>query len=68
MGNAFTIDLTKTACRHLETFRRFDRNRILDAIKEQLTVRPAEETRNKKVLRDNPVADWELRIQPFRVF
>jgi mRNA-degrading endonuclease RelE of RelBE toxin-antitoxin system len=68
MANAFTIDLTKTAYRHLEALRRFDRNRILDAIRDQLTHRPDEETRNKKLLRDNPMADWELRVQPFRVF
>ena len=27
-----------------------------------------EETRNRKLLRDNPVADWELRVGEFRVF
>jgi hypothetical protein len=36
-GSSFTIEFTKSAYRHLETFRRFDRNRILDSIKEQLT-------------------------------
>jgi mRNA-degrading endonuclease RelE of RelBE toxin-antitoxin system len=60
--------LTKTAYDHLRAFRRFDRNRILDAIKEQLTFAPAGETRNKKLLRTNPVADWELRVDPYRVF
>jgi mRNA-degrading endonuclease RelE of RelBE toxin-antitoxin system len=52
----------------MEAFRRYDRNRILDAIRRQLRLRPDEETRNKKLLRDNPMADWELRVQPFRVF
>lgn len=28
----------------------------------------AEETRNRKLLRENPVADWELRVGRFRVF
>ncbi|MCK4388736.1 MAG: type II toxin-antitoxin system RelE/ParE family toxin [Desulfobacterales bacterium] len=68
MVKSFTIKFTKPAYRHLEAFRRFDRNRILDEIKEQLTHNPDEETRNKKLLRDNPLADWELRIHPFRVF
>jgi hypothetical protein len=27
-----------------------------------------EETRNRKPLRDNPLADWELRVGRFRVF
>jgi mRNA-degrading endonuclease RelE of RelBE toxin-antitoxin system len=68
MAKSFTIKFTKPAYRHLEAFRRFDRNKILDEIKAQLTHNPDEETRNKKLLRDNPLADWEFRIQPFRVF
>jgi hypothetical protein len=27
-----------------------------------------EETRNKKLLWDNPLADWELRIHPVHLF
>jgi len=68
MANSFRIEFKKPAYLHLEAFRRFDRNRILDEIKEQLTYNPDEETRNKKILRENPIADWELRIHPFRVF
>ena len=68
MAPPFTIELTKTAYGHIESFRRYDRARILDGIKDQLAHGPAEETRNKKMLRQNPVSDWELRIQPFRVF
>jgi len=68
VGERFSIDLTKTAHGHLEALCRHDRNRVLDVIKEQLTYSPDEETRNKKVLRKNPVADWELRVHPFRVF
>lgn len=64
----FTIEFTKSAYRHLEVFKRFDRNKILDSIKEQLTYAPEEETRNKKFLRPNPLADWELRIGSYRVF
>jgi len=58
MAKSFRIEFTKPAYR----------NRILDEIKEQLTYNPDEETRNKKILRENPIADWELRIHPFRVF
>ena len=67
MASRFTIEMTRTAHRHLAAFRRYDRNRILDGIKAQLTHRPNQETRNKKELRDNPISDWELRIDPFRV-
>ena len=65
---SFTIELARAAYGHVESFRRRDRNRILDAIKEELIHNPNEETRNKKILRENPLSDWELRVDPFRVF
>jgi mRNA-degrading endonuclease RelE of RelBE toxin-antitoxin system len=65
---AFKVEFTAKAFAHLESFRRFERNIILDAIKLQLLRQPVEETRNKKLLRANPLADWELRIQHYRVF
>ena len=67
MVSRFTIEITRTAHGHLAAFRKYDRNRILDGIKAQLTHQPNQETRNKKELRDNPISDWELRIDPFRV-
>lgn len=57
MAQVFAIDVTTTAYEHLASFRRYDRSRVLDAIREQLTHRPNQETRNKKMLRDNPVSD-----------
>jgi mRNA-degrading endonuclease RelE of RelBE toxin-antitoxin system len=33
-----------------------------------LTHQPSTITRNRKALRDNPIARWELRIGEFRVF
>jgi len=68
MAEPFAIDLTRPAYRHLEALKRYERNRVLDAIKAHLRFHPDEEMRNKKLLRDNPLADWELRVQPFRVF
>jgi mRNA-degrading endonuclease RelE of RelBE toxin-antitoxin system len=41
---------------------------ILDAIAVQLRYGPTKETRNRKPLRPNPVAPWELRVGPLRVF
>lgn len=68
VANPYRIDITRTACGHVAAFRKYDRNRILDAIKEQLRHNPTVETRNRKILRDNPLSDWELRVDPFRVF
>ena len=68
MASSFTIEITRTAHGHLAAFRKYDRNKILDGIKDQLTHQPNQETRNRKKLRDHPVSDWELRIVPFRIF
>lgn len=37
-------------------------------IERQLTSEPSKETRNRKLLRPNPVAPWELRLGDLRVF
>ena len=63
-----TFNITKPANRLIESFSRYERKSILDGIREQLTHSPTEETRNKKMLRENPLSDWELRIHPFWVF
>ncbi|HEX9733914.1 MAG TPA: type II toxin-antitoxin system RelE/ParE family toxin [Thermoanaerobaculia bacterium] len=68
MTGRFKIDITRTAYGHLASFQQYDRNRIFDGIKDQLTHQPNLEARNRKELRDNPIADWELRIDPFRIF
>lgn len=40
----------------------------MDAIEKQLGEEPLVETRNRKPLRPNPLAPWELRIGELRVF
>ena len=40
----------------------------LDGITRQLMHEPLKETRHRKPLRPNPIAPWELRIGPLRVF
>ncbi len=41
---------------------------IWDAITEQLSYEPTIPTRNRKQMRPNPLAFWELRIGDFRVY
>jgi mRNA-degrading endonuclease RelE of RelBE toxin-antitoxin system len=41
---------------------------VLDAVDRQLTHQPAVETKNRKPMRPNPVAPWELRIGDLRVY
>ena len=41
---------------------------VIDTVDRQLLNQPSVETRNKKPMRLNPVAPWELRIGNFRVY
>lgn len=41
---------------------------ILAAIETQLSHQPLVETRNRKRLRPNPIAPWEMRVRSMRVF
>jgi hypothetical protein len=41
---------------------------LLDGIHEQLPHEPLIETRNRKPLRPNPLAPWELRVGSLRAF
>jgi len=44
------------------------RSAIFDGIEKQLMYEPLTETRNRKPLRPNPIAPWELRLGDLRVF
>ncbi len=41
---------------------------IVDAVRVQLQHEPLRETRNRKKLRPNPLAPWELRVGALRIF
>jgi len=41
---------------------------VLDTVDRQLLHQPNKETRNRKPMRPNPVAPWELRIGDLRVY
>jgi mRNA-degrading endonuclease RelE of RelBE toxin-antitoxin system len=45
-----------------------ERTRVLGAIARHLMHQPLVETRNRKPLRPNPLAPWELRVGALRVF
>lgn len=64
----YQIDLTPEAAEDLESMRKFDARRVVAAIESQLRHEPALETRNRKRLRPNTLAEWELRVDVFRVF
>lgn len=64
----YAIEFTPEANEDLSRFRRFEQKLILDEIENQLQFEQNVETRNRKAMRPNPVAGWELRIGKFRVF
>lgn len=64
----FEINLSPLAFDDIAWFPKRERRALLDAIVEQLSHQPDVETRNRKQLRPNRVAEWELRIGRYRVF
>lgn len=64
----FRIAFTSSALDDTQWFRKREQKVILDNTEEQLTYQPNVETRNRKKLRPNQVAEWELRIGQYRVF
>lgn len=53
---------------HLQTFTAREQKIIRDALAEQLSYEPNISTRNRKKMRPNFLAIWELRIGEFRVY
>jgi mRNA-degrading endonuclease RelE of RelBE toxin-antitoxin system len=64
----YTIEFTDDAKRQLRQFPARNQRALVSSIEEQLTHQPTEPTRNRKQLRPNQLAEWELRVQEFRVF
>ena len=64
----YTIEFAESVRAQLRALTARQRSTILDSIERQLVHEPLVETRNRKQLRPNPVAPWELRIGDLRVF
>jgi mRNA-degrading endonuclease RelE of RelBE toxin-antitoxin system len=64
----YNIVLTPEAIDDLAFFRKFDQVRIVAALEAQLAHEPTTETRNRKRLRPNNLAEWVLRVDMFRIF
>jgi mRNA-degrading endonuclease RelE of RelBE toxin-antitoxin system len=64
----FRIAFTPEALDDLRLLRKFDQEQVLTAIEAQLPYQATQETRNRKRLRPNQLAEWELRVGEFRVF
>lgn len=64
----YRIDYSPEAVDHLAVLIARESATVLDVVGRQLRHEPMRATRNRKVLRANPVAPWELRIGRLRVY
>ena len=64
----FKIEFADCVKEHFKHLNVRQRSAIMEGIKKQLFHEPLKETKNRKPLRPNPIAPWELRIEELRVF
>ena len=62
------IRFVESAKRQLRAFNGRERTLIVASVEDELSYDPLVETRNRKELRPNLIAPWELRIGNLRVF
>jgi mRNA-degrading endonuclease RelE of RelBE toxin-antitoxin system len=65
---AHCIEYTEEASQHLRGLTAAQRVLVLDAVDEQLTHQATVATRNRKPMRPNSLAMWELRLGELRVY
>ncbi len=68
MSQSAEIILSPEALDHISAFPARQRRIILDEIEIQLSHEPTLVTQQRKPMRPNPLAAWELRIGQFRVY
>ena len=64
----YQVNVKDEAKVDLDHYSAFERKTIVSEIRVQLTHEPLVETKNRKPLRQNPIASWELRVGKYRVF
>lgn len=67
-SSRFRFELTSEADEDLSFFSKSERRFILQAVESLLAFEPSGQSRNRKRLRPNELARWELRVGNFRVF
>jgi len=65
---AYVIGYSPEAEDHLQRFTARQQRIVIETVDRQLLNEPDMETRNRKPMRPNPVAPWELRIGDLRVY
>ncbi|MCK6629060.1 MAG: hypothetical protein L6R45_28270 [Anaerolineae bacterium] len=64
----YRIEYSREAIDHLRDLSARQRSIVFDAVDEQLLYEPTVETRNRKLMRPNPLAIYELRVGDLRVY
>src|SRR5438128_646488 len=64
----YRIVYSPVAEEHLRVLTARQRASIFDSVDKRLAHQPGVETRNRKPMRPNPIAPWELRIRDLRVY
>jgi mRNA-degrading endonuclease RelE of RelBE toxin-antitoxin system len=64
----YSVEFAESVKEQLRALPARQRALLLDSIEQQLVHEPLTETRNRKPLRPNPIAPWELRVGNLRVF
>lgn len=68
MAVRYVIEYTPATEAHFRFLTARQQVIVFDTVDEQLTHQPLVETRNRKPMRPNPLAPWELRIGNLRVY
>ena len=63
----YEIEITYNAREDLKALRKHEQAKALEAIETQLPYEPTVETKNRKRLEPNEVAEWELRVGRLRI-
>ncbi len=64
----YVIEFAECVKEHFKSLSAYQRTSIYNSIQTQLIHEPLTETRNRKLLRPNPIAPWELRVNDLRAF
>jgi mRNA-degrading endonuclease RelE of RelBE toxin-antitoxin system len=64
----YRIEYSPETDEHLRSLSARQRAMVFDTVDEQLAHEPSAQTRNRKPMRPNSLAPWELRIGEIRVY
>ena len=65
---SYRVEYSPDAEEHLRGLTARQQRVVLDAVDAQLAHQPTVETRNRRPMRPNPVAPWELRVGGLRIY